>query len=92
MYPPAAVFAVFAAEHPVISVLSHQMALLCPNRFLMAATRHQVWRVPGSTKTVKEKWEAIHKDLQQEPHVKGLRQDEAERDRVAFRSLCSGSK
>ena len=55
VYRAAAVFAVSAAEHPIVSVLSHQMALLCPNRFLMEATRHQVWRVPGSKKTVKEK-------------------------------------
>ena len=61
MYRAAAVFAVLAAQHPIISVLSHQMALLCPNRLLMAATRHQLWRVPGSKKTVKEKWEAVHK-------------------------------
>ena len=29
-----------------------------------------MWRVPGSKKTVKEKWEAVHKDLEEEPHVR----------------------
>ena len=29
-----------------------------------------MWRVPRSKKTVKEKWEAVHKDLKKEPHVR----------------------
>ena len=29
-----------------------------------------MWRVPGSKNTVKEKWEAVHKDLEEEPHVR----------------------
>ena len=29
-----------------------------------------MWRVPGSKYTVKEKWEAVHKDLKEEPHVR----------------------
>ena len=65
VYLAAAVFAVFAAEHPIISVLSHQMALLCLDRLLMAATRDQVWRVPGGKKAVKEKWETVRRVLNQ---------------------------
>ena len=38
--------------------------------FPLAATKHEVWCVPRSEKTVKEKWEAAHEELQQEPAVR----------------------
>ena len=43
---------------------------LNPTDFLLAATKHEVWCVPHRKKTAKEKWEAAHEELQQEPAVR----------------------